>query len=49
MLFYSYMIQQKKMEKYLNMIINKFKIDNLYKANLKYHYTIDPKVRPKST
>jgi hypothetical protein len=31
------------------MIINKFKIDNLKKENLNYHYTRDPKVRPKST
>ena len=31
------------------MIINKFKIGNLKKTNMKYHYTIDPDVRPKST
>jgi len=30
------------------MIINKFKINNLKKENLNYHYTRDPKVKPKS-
>jgi hypothetical protein len=40
MLFYSYMLQQKKIEKVFECDYKQIKIDNLKKTNLKYHYTI---------